>query len=1115
MEVIVSIGEKIAECLAGPILRHARYLFCFKRFVGDVEKAKQELKGELADVNKRKEEAASKTEEITSSVKKWLDNVNALFGDVQKLQQELEGRGNKCFNVSLRYSLAKQMEDKAKQMMELKNNSYFEREHFSQPIQLPGITYFSSQEFVDFNSRKSAYNHLLEAIKDAKNKMVGLYGMGGSGKTTLAKEVGKKVDELKLFEKSTKALFGIKNKRILIILDDVWSKLSLEQIGIPLNEGCCVLLTTRLRDLCLDMDCKSIIEVSILIDEEAWALFKMHANLTNVSNNEFDSIGRKIVGECKGLPIAIVTVGSTLKRRGVQVWESTLQKLQRPLPLDVEDDFKTPYAILEVSYDNLPSPLAQSLFLLCSMFPEDHEIHREDLIRFGKGTFKLGDNIYTMEDARKEILITIEKLLDSCLLMHSDKQVCVKMHDLVRDVALWITKKQHQAILVDKHVVSRMLVENETLKETKAISLWNLENNLNLSNQLLCSTLEILLLHSAEGFIEDIGGIESLKVLAFVTFSFESRFYFWRLIQWSMPQSIVSSLMNLHTLCFRGIALGDISFLCHLKRLEILDLHGSQFDELPGGIVDMRKLKLLDVFGCEIEISPLEVIQKCEQLEELYFMEIKSAIPENFSLSGLKRYVIYDSTSEIGFSDRPSQVFDSCDEPLRALSMQGFKVSDLNSSIKDLILRANSLCLDNFMWDHKDINVNIKYLVAFKCPEKRFIVESLDTDVLQTGLVFPNLMTLKLKKMNSLEQVFQDSSIRCSLPMLQELVIEGCPELTAIFTHATIISLPKLRTLQIYGCDKVKYLAIHCPSLEELQIYSCYELERLIQEEVAYGDRLLHQRESHHGNETKKITIRDCSEPESLDEEASHEDILLPLLKLKTLYLSDLPKLREIFGGRFKHKLESLHNKQEYSPHKHKNERVKVVNSELISINLESLPELEYIWKVPTQFMSLHRLEVVTLWQCSRLKHIFTFAIDTSLPELRSIRVDICQEWEGIFCEESLKNLSSSSIVCFPRLEGIWIHDCHKVRRLFSYALASHCPSLEEITIWDCSQLEGVVQAYKGEVAYHHKKLFPKLASLALYKLPKLREIYPGYEFNHLSDTIEIEDCPNICNIPL
>ncbi|KAK4275510.1 hypothetical protein QN277_018581 [Acacia crassicarpa] len=878
-EIVACIATKLAECLWDPISHHARYLFCFNTFIGDVEKAKGELQMKLADVNMRKEEADRRIDkEIMPSVKKWLEEVNAILEEVQKLQQELEGRGNKCFNVSLRYSLAKQMEDKANMMKELKSKSSFEP--FSRLIPLPGINaQFSSKEVMDFKSRKSTYNSLLEAIKDCKNKMVGLYGIGGSGKTTLAIEVGKKVEQLKLFDKVVKVVVsrppnvgniqeeikektglqfdektnearaqrlisGLIKMKVLIILDDVWSNLNLQEIGIPPNENCRILLTTRNRDVCDSMCCERTFELSLLTREEAWDLFMMYANLTNDSFNKLDDVGRKIVDECKGLPIAVVTVGSALRGKGTEAWKSTLRRLQHSVPLDVDESSRGPYACLKLSYDYLPS-LAQQLFLLCSIFPEDHEIHTEDLIRFAKGTLKFHEIAYTMEDARNEILVSIKGLLDSCLLMHTDKQVCVKMHDLVRDVALWITKKQDQAILVDRDVVSRMLGENETLRETKAISLWNLEKNFKLSNQLRSPILEILLLHSPEGFTEDFGGIESLKVLALVKFSFEWELFYAGSIQWLMPQSILSSLKNLHTLCFRGIALGNISFLCHFKRLEILDLRCSQFDELPGGIVDMKKLKILDVFGCEIEKNPLQVIQRCEQLEELYILEKKSDILENFSLSGLKRYVIYYLTSGLDIFS----FFDSCDEPLRALSIQGFEGSDLNSSI-----------------------------------------------------------------------IF-------SLSMSQ-LYIGECPKLTTIFPHATSLSLTKLRILGIYGCNKVKWifshsLAVHCPSLEELSIYGCNELERLIQEEVAHGDHLLHQRESHHDlpnypdeKETEKITIRDCSEPESLDEEASHEDILLPLLlKLKHLSLVDLPKLREIFGGRFKHKLESLHNKQEYSPH--------------------------------------------------------------------------------------------------------------------------------------------------------------------------------------------------------
>ncbi|XP_028797997.1 putative disease resistance protein At5g05400 [Neltuma alba] len=1051
-EIGTCLATKLAECLWDPISRRARYLFCLNQYIEDVKKIKEGLEVTREDVNKRKEEAHRRTEEIMPSVEKWLDDVNAVLVEVQELPREVGGGGKKCFNMSLKYSLAKEMDDKAKQMKDLKDNP--PSEPFSLPKPPPNLSdQFSSKDVMDFKSRASIFNSLFKAIEDGKNKMVGLYGIGGSGKTTLAIEVGKEVEGLKLFDKAVmvvvsrplnvrniqeeikgktglkfeentestiapRLLTELKSMNILIILDDVWSDLDLQQIGIPINENCRVLLTTRHRDVCVRMDCEKTFELPLLI-EEAWDLLKMHANITHDSLNEFVGVGKKIVDECKGLPIAIVTVGRALKGKGIVEWKSALWRLRQSLPLDIDESSRGPYACLKLSYDYLPTSLAKQLFLLCSMFPEDHQIHTEDLIRFAKGTLKFEGNIvYTMEDARREISVSINSLLDSCLLMHTDKQAYVKMHDLVRDLALWIVREQHQAILVDSNAVSKALAENGSLKETKVISLWNLKGNFLQSNQLQCPTLEVLLLHP-EGFIEDLRGTEALKILVLVTSSFQSERLGWhRQIGWSMRQSIVSSLINLHTLCFRGIALGDISFLGQLKRLEILDLRGSQFGELPIGIVDMKKLKLLDVVGCEIEKSPLEVIGRCEQLEELYFWNKKFVIPENFSLSRLKRYIIYDTTS-LGipsYEHAPFlQYFDAhCIEELRALCIQGFKVFVSNSSMKDLILEANCLWLDNCRWDLNDINSEIKHLGISCCEEKRFIADNLRTNIHQTGQVFSHLISLRLREMNSLEQVFQDSSITCSLPMLQELFLQSCPELgRCIFTHATVTSLPKLRKLEIWYCSKLKWLfsyslASQCPSLEELEIYGCPKLERLIDEEDAHGDCLPHQREPlqdyPYGNQTVVTTA-----------ESSHhsrnQKLWTPFLSLKYVDIEYSGMKGTLFEVQQVRGTESIEARDEPL----------TLNSELRSLYLSYLKELEYIWKGPTQSVSLDRLESIRLEDCSKLRNIFTVAIVTSLPELKTLEVIGCEELEGIFCEESLENLSSSSNVCFPKLEEILI----------------------------------------------------------------------------------------------
>ncbi|KHN41000.1 Putative disease resistance protein [Glycine soja] len=85
-------------------------------------------------------------------------------------------------------------------MTQLNHNSKFEP--FSSKTELPGLKYHSFKDFVLFKSTESACNEILKAlIKDKSFHMIGHHGMGGSGKTTLVKEVGKKVEELKLFEK--------------------------------------------------------------------------------------------------------------------------------------------------------------------------------------------------------------------------------------------------------------------------------------------------------------------------------------------------------------------------------------------------------------------------------------------------------------------------------------------------------------------------------------------------------------------------------------------------------------------------------------------------------------------------------------------------------------------------------------------------------------------------------------------------------------------------------------------------------------------------------------------------------------------------------------------------
>ncbi|KAF7815815.1 putative disease resistance protein [Senna tora] len=986
--------------------------------------------------------------------------------------------------------------------------------------------------------------------------MIGLYGIGGSGKTTLAKEVGKKVEELKLFDKVVMAVvsqppnvrdiqgqiadqIGLKlkeetefgraqrlatrfqNDKIFIILDDVWGNLNLEDIGIPLNKDCVVLLTTRLRRVCVSMDCQSIIELPLLNQEEAWVLFKLRANITDDSPIELRDVAAKIVDECKGLPIAIVTVGSTLKGRSFVEWELALSKLQQSQPIDIEEGLRSPYACLKLSYDNLRNLVAKSIFLMCSIFPEDHNINEEDLIRFGKGMLDdLGEKFETMEDARREINAAINILLDSCLLMPTNKPACVKMHDLVRDVALWITKKEGQEFMVSSQKVPRMLMENETQIDTKIISLWNMGKNFKLSNQLHCPSLKVLLLHSKNSSEEPnvhLGGMKALKVLAFIRFSF-GLYNNWH-APWSMPQSF-ESLTNLHTLCIRGKKLGDISFLGCLKGLEILDLMGSSFDELPIGIVDMKKLKLLDVFKCLIGKSPHEVIGKCIQVQELYLSTNNSIFEESVSLPRLQRYHIIAPMNDV--SDVEPQRFGAS----KVLCIGGANVSALSLSMKDVFCRADILCLQYCIGGNTNFPSNANYLWLKECKEIKLLVDNMIEANANIG----------------------DSSINCSFQKLVKLHISHCFQLQKLhFSKSS--SMHNLKTLTLSFCEGLcttlftPSIAQTLVSLEELNIIECRNLRHILAEEEEDGNE--DNNYSDHGplllafQNLRTFEVIHCHQLES----TLPVSLAANLIRLESLIVKFCSNLKYVFGGgKADNKsididikmpalqiflllnvpsliglcptileknivwtvcitnLNQLCNQRPPQPlqtflnltkfaisiggqrlqgifelqvggmfdcnNSLKDEEPLKLNSNLSELSLWQLRGLEFIWKGPTQILSLQSLKEIVLRECSKLKTIFTSTIVTSLPELRSLRADYCYELEGITSADWLTNISvanSNYNVCFPKLKSIDIWGCNKLKFLFSYSLASHCPSLQTLGIFSCSELERVVDGFEGK----------------------------------------------------
>ncbi|XP_028784938.1 disease resistance protein At4g27190-like [Neltuma alba] len=482
--------------------------------------------------------------------------------------------------------------------------------------------------------------------------------MGGTGKTTLATQVGKQVEESKVFEEvifvvvsnppdvnkirgeiarqlglhledrvqedHSKLLWSriSKNERkSLIILDDVWEKLDLTVIGIPSGldqKNCYVLITTRYLSVCREMRCQPIVQLQILDKEDALHLFLFHATSDDDGSlsNDVKGLARAFVKESGGLPVAIIALASTLRSWPIAEWNAALTALKNSKPfVDIDRDLVTVYKCLKLSYDNLNDEKARRLFLVCSIFPEDYEIPINLIFRLGIGIFGEFEEYCA---ARSQALGVKNKLIASSLLLKVEKKECIKMHDLVREVAHWIAKEDIQVIMD-----SRM-----TLKANKRYAFWSAYD---FPDKFDDTELEILFLWiSGSDLVKDSNAffarMSRLKILFLL--SEHGR----KAPTPSLSQSLLS-LKNIHTLILDGWELGDISVLKSLQSLVTLELKNCLIIELPKDIKKLEKLRWLGLRKCEIQKNnPFEVIEKCSQLEELYFVEndnVKDWKPED------------------------------------------------------------------------------------------------------------------------------------------------------------------------------------------------------------------------------------------------------------------------------------------------------------------------------------------------------------------------------------------------------------------------------------------------------------------------------------------------------
>ncbi|KAG6790596.1 hypothetical protein POTOM_006754 [Populus tomentosa] len=1162
-----SVISKIAELMVEPVGRQFRYMFCFNNFVEEFKERKENLALALDGLQKDVEAAERNAEEIKKGVKKWLEDANNEIEVAKPLENEI-GKNGKCFtwcpNCMRQFKLSKALDKKSETFRKLLETKFTKVADNAPP---QPIEFLPSKEFTPSESSKEAFKPIMEALKDDSVNMIGLYGMGGVGKTTLVKEVGRKAKELqppldevlmatvsqnpnvidiqdrmaeKLgleFKEKTKEGRAdrlwkrLQGKKMLIILDDVWKHIDLKEIGIPFgvdHRGCKILLTTRLKGICSSMGCEPKVLLSPLPEKEAWDLFRINAGLPD------STVAREVAGECQGLPLALVTVGRALRDASALQWESASRQLKESQFARMEqiDEKNNAYTCLKLSYDYLKLEETKSCFVLCCLFPEDYDIPIEDLTRYAVG-YGLHQDAEPIEDARKRVSVAIENLKDCCMLLGSETEEHVRMHDLVRDFAIQIASSEEYGFMVKAGLgLEKWQWTGKSFEGCTTISLMG--NKLaELPEGLVCPRLKVLLLEVAYGlnvpqrFFE---GMKEIEVLSLEggCLSFQS----------------LELSTKLQSLVLIRCGCKDLIWLRKLQRLKILGLmRCSSIEELHDEIGELKELRLLDVTGCQsLRRIPVNLIGRLKKLEELLIGH-----------GSFKGWDVVGCDSTGGKNASLTEL-----NSLSQLAVLSLRIPKVECIPRDFVfpdsLRKYHIILGNWFDAGRypsstrlsldGPSFNAKTFEQLFLHKLEFVKVSSCGDVftlfpakLRHGL--KNLKEVIVDYCESLEEVFElgeadeGSSEEKELPLLSsltELQLSKLPQLKCIWKGPTgHVSLQSLVFLKLGSLDKLTFiftpsLAQSLPKLERLEIRDCHELKHIIREED--GEREIIP-ESPSFPQLKTIKISFCFSLEYVFPVSMSPS----LTNLEQMTIDRADNLKQIFCGGEGDALprDGIIKFPELRELKHiiieeDGEREIIQESpglpKLKTIIIKECGKLEYVFPVSVS-PSLLNLEKMQISDADNLKQIFysgegdaltTYGIikfprlselDLSsrsnysffgpknfaaqLPNLQILEIDGHKEFGNLFAQ-----LQQNDIL--QRLEIVRVKDCGDVRAPFPTKLLQALKNLWEVEIEDCESLEEVFELGElpDEGRCEEKELMSSLTELQLQRLPELKCIWKG-----------------------
>ncbi|MED6192856.1 hypothetical protein PIB30_013955 [Stylosanthes scabra] len=557
---------------------------------------------------------------------------------------------------------------------------------------------------------------------------------------------------------------GLDSTKFLLVLDDVWNEdyrawSELRNLLVGMHDdgnngiGSKIIVTTRSEKVASIMG--KAYKLLYLPDEDCLKLFLRCAFPAGEGKQypRLVEIGKEIARKCKGLPLAVVSLGCMLrselresvwkKTRDSEIWKTDQQK----------DGILAP---LRLSYNHLPSELKRC-FSYCSVFPKGHEYSNLELISFWMAHGLLQTNnedeeaedlgeFYIQELVSKSFFegVPEDQVVVDGLIFEELKHLGIsyfKMHDLINDLAVSTMQNERAAVRFNSTNV-RENVHHLSFSESR-------EGVPNFGNKMLSKVQTIGFWHASES-------------ASAITGPF---------LRWVSKE---------------------------FRYLRVLNLQGSNFQFLPDCFYKMKHLRYLNLSYCQRMEKLPDSICKLQNLEVLNLCRCVALkyIPKNLmNLVSLRILWITTQVNDLSyigfktFSSLQILILWNCEN-------LAFLPHDLGhlTALKRLSIEA---CLEvTHFGDEGEQEIEEDYSLK---------LEQFSINQLPELLALPNWLrrcskTLRYLGLSQCQSLTAFPEWLPVLTSLETLLIADCPKLT--LPH-NIDSVHNLQNLKIFGCPQL------------------------------------------------------------------------------------------------------------------------------------------------------------------------------------------------------------------------------------------------------------------------------------------------------------------------